>query len=112
MAISHAGTKNAAVAALVAGRNRDPFALLGPHVDEDSGGLVVRAFQPVAKRMELRIAATGELVSMTKLDRAGLFEARPRLSQHPPVPMLFDYRLRITYPGDHVLELDDPYRYG
>ena len=23
-----------------------------------------------------------------------------------------DYRLRITYPGDHVVEIDDPYRYG
>jgi len=23
-----------------------------------------------------------------------------------------DYRLRISYPGDHVLEIDDPYRYG
>ena len=27
----------------------------------------------------------------------------------PDVP---DYRLRITYPGDHVVEVDDPYRYG
>ena len=23
-----------------------------------------------------------------------------------------DYRLRITYAGDHVLDVDDPYRYG
>ena len=23
-----------------------------------------------------------------------------------------DYRLRITYPGEHVVEIDDPYRYG
>ena len=23
-----------------------------------------------------------------------------------------DYRLRITFPGDHVVEIDDPYRYG
>ena len=26
--------------------------------------------------------------------------------------MTTDYRLRITYPGGHRIEVDDPYRYG
>src|SRR5262245_51275175 len=45
---------------------------------------------------------------MTKRDTAGIFEVRvPRGQDGFP-----DYRLRITYPGDHLVEIDDPYRYG
>jgi 1,4-alpha-glucan branching enzyme len=101
------------LASLVAGTHRDPFALLGPHADDD--GIVIRAIQPAAKRIDVRIVATGALVAMTKRDPAGLYEVRLkaditgsalRLDATP------DYRLRITYAGDHVLEIDDPYRYG
>src|SRR5207244_5119130 len=41
----------------------------------------------------------------TKRDAAGIFEVRLQDS----VP---DYRLRITFPADHIVEIDDPYRYG
>ncbi|HMJ86688.1 MAG TPA: 1,4-alpha-glucan branching protein GlgB, partial [Vicinamibacterales bacterium] len=64
---------------------------------------------------------------MTKRDAAGIFEVRlppvgrdgqegreglegwdgPQGSRGFP-----DYRLRITYPGEHIVEIDDPYRYG
>jgi 1,4-alpha-glucan branching enzyme len=27
-------------------------------------------------------------------------------------PTALDYRLRVTFPGDHIVEVDDPYRYG
>ena len=93
-----------AIAALIRGAHRDPFAVLGPHADE-SGAVVVRAFQPAARSIELRVVATGALVPMTKRDPAGLFEGR--IEGNAP-----DYRLRITFPADHVVELDDPYRYG
>jgi 1,4-alpha-glucan branching enzyme len=39
---------DAAFAALIEGRHRDPFALLGPHI-YDAGAIVVRAFQPAAR---------------------------------------------------------------
>ena len=37
----------------------------------------------------------------------GVFEAA-----FPDTTEIFDYRLRIAYPGGHVVEIDDPYRYG
>jgi 1,4-alpha-glucan branching enzyme len=97
-----------ALATLVGGRNRDPFAVLGPH--PDGADLVVRVFYPAARLVELRIVATGELRRMKKRDPAGIYEAPlndvARTGETP------DYRLRITLPGDQVIEVDDPYRYG
>src|SRR5438309_877947 len=100
-----------AVRLLIEARNRDPFALLGPHRDERGGGTVVRAFQPEARSIELRLMATGELRAMEKVDPAGIFEIRlnPTGDTGAGYP---DYRLRITFHGDHVSEIDDPYRYG
>src|ERR1700730_11706148 len=103
-----------AIAALAGGHNRDPFSLLGPHVGED-GTPVVRAFQPAAQSMDLRLVPSGEIVPMAKRDPAGLYEVRlkgqegqeRREGQERP-----DYRLRITFPDAHIVEIDDPYRYG
>ena len=103
MAVSEVSPLDAAIAALVGGYHRDPFSLLGPHVDE-RGASVVRAFHPAAERVELRLLPGGGLAPMAKRDPAGLYEAR--VDDRP------DYRLRITYPGGHVVEIDDPYRYG
>jgi 1,4-alpha-glucan branching enzyme len=100
---------DAAVAALVAGVHRDPFSLLGPHVDDD-GVVVIRAFQPAAQGIEVRLVAGGELVPMTRRDPAGFYEAR--LGQAGQGHDRPDYRLRITFHPQHVLEIDDPYRYG
>src|SRR5437867_2633700 len=114
MAVTHAAPKNPAIAALVAGRNRDPFAVLGPHVDESGAGMVVRAFQPAAQRIDVLVRATGAAIGMTKQHPTGVFEARLKSSAIGDVaaPGLLDYRLRLTYPRDHVVEVDDPYRYG
>jgi 1,4-alpha-glucan branching enzyme len=107
-----------ALAALVGGFNRDPFAVLGPQGD------LVRVFQPSARAIDLRLVATGDRLPMTKRDAAGIFEVRvPQIGREgqegqdrqdrPQGSRGFpDYRLRITYPGDHVVEIDDPYRYG
>src|SRR5262245_25376493 len=110
-----------ALAALVGGFNRDPFAVLGPHGD------LVRVFQPSARAIELHLVATAERLPMTKRDAAGIFEVRvPREGKEGREGLdeqarqdglqgsrgFPDYRLRITYPGDHVVEIDDPYRYG
>jgi 1,4-alpha-glucan branching enzyme len=100
---------DAAIAALIHGTHRDPFAVLGPH--REDGAVVVRAFQPAAPAIDLRLVATGALLPMTRRDTAGLFELRidDAGADDKSVP---DYRLRITYPGNHVVEIDDPYRYG
>jgi 1,4-alpha-glucan branching enzyme len=103
MAVSHAHPLDTAIAALAGGVHRDPFSLLGPHAED--GTPVVRAFYPAAQRVELRLGATGALLPMERRDPAGLYEVRV----DEPRP---DYRLRITYPGGQVVEIDDPYRYG
>jgi 1,4-alpha-glucan branching enzyme len=99
--------------ALVEARHRDPFAVLGIHQDED--GVVVRAFQPAARSIEVRLLPGGERVAMKRVDRDGLFEARLQTSHAAPRTQsqsLPDYRLRMTFSPGHVLEVDDPYRYG
>jgi 1,4-alpha-glucan branching enzyme len=103
MAVSHAHPLETAIAALVGGAHPDPFSLLGPHAE--SGAPVVRAFCPAAERVELRLVASGAVRPMARRGAAGLYEVRV----DEPRP---DYRLRITYPGNHTIEVDDPYRYG
>jgi 1,4-alpha-glucan branching enzyme len=117
-----------AIAALIRGTHRDPFAVLGPHADE-SGAAIVRAFQPAARSIELHLVSTRTLVPMTKRDPAGLFEVRiERVPLEPDATdqvtadsvvsgfsrteIAPDYRLRITYASGQVIEIDDPYRYG
>ncbi|HEX7669210.1 MAG TPA: alpha-amylase family glycosyl hydrolase, partial [Polyangiaceae bacterium] len=97
--------------------------MLGPHREADSRGIIVRAFYPAAQSIELRLVATGELRPMTKRSPAGVYEAvvetlAPSAPTHlstdaPTHPSSApDYRLRVTFAGGHVLEIDDPYRYG
>src|SRR5262245_42724536 len=105
---------------LAEGRHSDPFALLGPHDSAD--GYIVRTIQPAAHGVELRLVATGELRQMHRLaggvfegvlggpERSALPSDRSALSsERSGAP---DYRLRVTFGGGHVVEIDDPYRYG
>jgi 1,4-alpha-glucan branching enzyme len=120
MAVSGArrSPTDGAIAALVGGTNRDPFSLLGPHADED-GAPLVRTFQPAARSVELRLVSTGALVPMARRHSAGVYEVRLKpgaatgtASGSTPATERPDYRLRITFAPDHILEIDDPYRYG
>jgi 1,4-alpha-glucan branching enzyme len=93
----------AAVAALVAGRHGDPFALLGLH----GGGtapLVMRAFLPDAEAVTMM--APGDMaVPLERTHAAGFFEAAlPAGAARAP------YRLKVVWPLGEV-ELDDPYRF-
>jgi 1,4-alpha-glucan branching enzyme len=99
-----------ALVALANGVNRDPFAVLGPHPAEN-GGLLVRAFHPAARSMELRLIATGQLLPMVRKSAAGAFEIALEDVESARAHEL-DYRLRMTFPGGHAVEADDPYRYG
>jgi 1,4-alpha-glucan branching enzyme len=104
MSISHASLTDAALAALAGGQNRDPFAVLGPHPHASGSGLVVRAYLPAARVVEIRLP-DGALLPMSRHEVQGVFEAVVGAE----VPY---YRLRVTYFADHVVEFDDPYRYG
>ena len=75
MPVTQKPAADEAVAALIRGAQKDPFAVLGPHADA-TAGIVVRAFQPAARSIELRLVSTGALVPMEKTDPAGIFEVR------------------------------------
>ena len=90
-----------AVAALLAARHADPFAVLGLHADA-AGALWVRALLPGAEAVEVLDAASGKAVATLgprSLDVSGgetvatpLFEGKlPRRKQR------FDYRLRVRW---------------
>ena len=88
---------------------RDPFALLGPHPASGAqAGTIIRARRPDVRAIEVRLVATGELRPMQPVGEhgGGLFELALPLASAP------DYRLRLTFPDGHPLEIDDPYRYG
>ena len=104
----------ASLDSLVHGENRDPFAVLGPHLDASGGGTLVRAFHPAARAIELRLVSTGDLRPMRRVDAAGLFELRlnPQDGGDAKAGEWPDYRLRLSFPGGQQIEIDDPYRYG
>ncbi len=88
---------------IVAGKHHDPHSVLGAHPEK--GGVVVRAFRPVATSMRV-LPERGAPVEMDKLDGSGLFStflARRRLP--------FAYRLEATWPDGTVLAFDDPYAF-
>jgi len=93
---------SAQLEALVAGRHRDPFAVLGPH--RTNGSRRVRCLQPNAATVSL-INADGKLVAdMEKVHDGGVFEGTlpPRLRR---------YALRVTPEGGVVFDVEDPYRF-
>jgi 1,4-alpha-glucan branching enzyme len=91
--------------ALSGARHPDPFSVLGPHLDEHT--LVIRTYQPSAERVE--VVRPGGVTAARPMVRqhAGVFEAT-----FPGEKEIFDYRLRVVYPGGFAAEIDDPYRYG
>ena len=101
---------DAALDALARGRSADPFGLLGPHVlgPPDGGrGVVIRAWLPAAEHVEVVRLGAGAPVRMRRRHPEGIHEA---VFEHEPA--IFDYRLRVAFPGGRTIEIDDPYRYG
>ncbi|HET6632202.1 MAG TPA: 1,4-alpha-glucan branching protein GlgB [Rhodanobacteraceae bacterium] len=91
-----------AVAALVAGRHGDPFALLGPHDAER--GSELRAFVPGARAVEvLDEAGERSLGTLARLDPVGFFCGK--LEHRAP------YRLRLHHGDGRVEETADPYSF-
>jgi len=94
-----------AVAAIIAGRDGDPFAFLGMH--EAGEGLCVRAFLPDAAAMAVVDSASGAVAGTAKrVHPAGLFVAGMPQRQGP-----FRYRLRARW-GNDWHEFEDIYRFS
>src|SRR5712672_234267 len=86
--------------AIVEGRHSDPFHYLGVHTEGHK--TVVRAFLPEASKVEA-IGEHGETAALARIHDAGLFAgALPNGSKR--------YQLRARF-GEHVVDLDDPYRF-
>ncbi len=97
-------TIDRALEALATAQFSDPFSVLGPHIE--NGRLVIRAHVPAAERIEV-VREDGPVVEMTRRHPGGIFEARLDDVDH-----VVAYRLRVTYPGGHTVEIEDPYRFG
>ncbi|RZT91983.1 1,4-alpha-glucan branching protein GlgB [Rivibacter subsaxonicus] len=96
--------------ALVTGRHRDPFAVLGPHRAAD-GRWWLRALLPGAVAVEALSHPGGRrLASFEQRDEAGLFETplSPRHRADAPPP----YRLRVQWAHGGRDLLADPYAFG
>ena len=89
-------------AAVAAGREGDPFAVLGPH--PLGTGTVVRVFNPWAHAVAVVDENGAQLAAAERVDPRGLFEGFV-------VGAPGRYRLRVEDDrGTHVV--DDPYRFG
>ncbi len=86
--------------AVIAGTHSDPFAYLGPHVEND--GPVVRVFLPDAQEVQV-LAESGDISILPRIDEAGLFAG-------PVADGGNRYRLRARF-GREEVELEDPYRF-
>ncbi|HEX8669379.1 MAG TPA: 1,4-alpha-glucan branching protein GlgB [Allosphingosinicella sp.] len=93
----------AEVAALLAARHGDPFAILGPH--RTGGGVVVRALIPGAAEVELVAADGASLGPLPRRHEDGFFEG------FLPVQDLPLYRFRASA-GEASWDVADPYRFG
>ncbi|QIG78882.1 1,4-alpha-glucan branching protein GlgB [Stakelama tenebrarum] len=91
----------AAAAALDAGRQDDPFGLLGPHGSGDDR--LVRTYQPGAEGVTL-LAPDGSEIGAMEQVAPGLFVGS--------LPSDSGYRLRIAWPGGGAWDTEDPYSFG
>jgi 1,4-alpha-glucan branching enzyme len=89
------------IASILSGQHGDPFSVLGPH--DAPGGIVVRAFVPGARDVELVTRDGVAVTPLVRRDDAGFFEGR--LASRIP------YRLRARNERDTWI-VDDPYAYG
>ena len=91
-----------ALAALIAGRYDDPFALLGPHAGP--AGTVVRAWLPGADTAQVLTLDGRDLGALARIDAQGLFEG---IIAAQPQPL----RYRATG-GGNEWTVGDPYSFG
>ncbi|MFH0878342.1 MAG: 1,4-alpha-glucan branching protein GlgB [Lentisphaerota bacterium] len=97
---------NDAIGALVHSVHSTPYSVLGIHeIGGNNPGVVIRAMQPYAEKVEVVDTAAGTSVPMNRLHQDGVYEL------FIPGRARFNYRLRMTGFDNHQWELDDPYRF-
>jgi 1,4-alpha-glucan branching enzyme len=103
--------------ALLAGKNSDPFSLLGPH--PVSGGWAIRFFLPWADEASISLNSPGaerppmvtaKVVDATKLRPEGFFEAT-FLSGSTTAPAPGSYKIHYTTHYGEAHEVYDPYAF-
>jgi len=95
-----------AMDAIVHGTHGSPYEVLGMNETGPSmPGVVVRSFQPYARKVEIINSDSGEALELARIHDQGLFE------RVLPDRAKFRYRLRMTGFDDHQWELEDPYRF-
>ncbi|MFN0061230.1 MAG: 1,4-alpha-glucan branching protein GlgB [Myxococcaceae bacterium] len=102
MTLHRASVAEDELRAIIELRHADPHHVLGAH--PIASGVVVRAFRPNAKAIDVRLS-DGKRVS-AKQPLPGLFEA-----QLPGSLLPLAYTLCVAYPNGVFVELDDPYRH-
>jgi len=94
------------VDAVLAAAHRDPFSFLGMHTIDPPGALVVRAFLPGARTVDVIDAATKRAVAtLTRVREEGMFAGEIEGRNTP-----FAYRLSVEG-AERIEEIDDPYRF-
>jgi len=98
--------------ALLAGRNSDPFAVLGPQPIETPAGRrwLVRVLQPRAVEAHLLWGGQTDPLPMKKVRPEGVYEAElPLVSELAPAPSSYRIRCRMDYGA--VVEGHDAYAF-
>ncbi len=72
----------------------DPHRVLGPHADEEAGGVTVRAFRPDAQSIALQLDGGGPATPMRRIHPIGIFEATLPGATSP-------LRYTLEVQGDH-----------
>ncbi len=92
---------------LVAGDHPEPHRILGAHPSKEPGEtrVVIRAFHPDAKSIEVRLE-NSEVVPLLKVHERGLFAGELEDREWP-----FPYRLVFHFADGGTWDHDDPYRF-
>ena len=105
MTHSKATLTTEAVEAIVGGYHGDPFSVLGPHQEDEY--LVVRAYLPQAKSVELVLSKGNQQLPMDRIHDEGFFE-----SVLDSADVKIEYAFLITLYNGESLLYDDPYAYS
>lgn len=98
---------------IVRGEHLNPFAVLGPHVLPEAGGVAIRVFWPGAAEVTVLWHGGEEEYSCIRSNPAGFFEALiPLQRSTPPTEVApSSYRLRITESDGRSYETCDAYAF-
>jgi 1,4-alpha-glucan branching enzyme len=103
---------------IVRGEHSDPFAVLGPHWNEQDGGksLLIRVFRPSAAEATVLWGKKAEALRAIRIHPDGVFEARVAANgsgkaQGEVVPP-GGYRVQFRFSDGNALETYDPYAFA